>query len=440
MPVAENSSRSKKQKGSKKKTARSNPTALVRATRSATATGAVSLTDPVEFNRSRLVHIDSQASTLTATPRRSTTPSTPGRNVITVATLITDRNAQLSRVEVLAEEFNLLRIFEEEIETEQPLNNNEMLTAGNAQRLQWDDLPQDQLDKLAEGNVRKILHIVKSFDEDEPDTLQAWLDDLEIQYKMAGLTEGASKIYSTMWKMSYKLCTELQGSDEAKGNSWEDFKKLLFKEFPDSADTDNGLTDKLYRIVLQSQYIGFGGLEKLKKYNRAFLLEVKKLLKPLALLSNHVAVQTCLSTFESMFKARVQQRMELFMLNKLDKGKEDSRRRQDPWELKDVIEQAEIVMSTSSGNIYFLNSHQSAISEETQPIILGMAFSMEIPILLTNVQVKAVQGQVPSQAVMPPAIKQEEIVPSLFPKKEEWDSDIYNLGVAATVDAHQCTI
>uniref|UniRef100_A0A0W0GDK3 Uncharacterized protein n=1 Tax=Moniliophthora roreri TaxID=221103 RepID=A0A0W0GDK3_MONRR len=63
------------------------------------------------------------------------------------------------------------------------------------------------------------------------------------------------------------LIEELQESSKAKGNSWEDFKKLLFKEFPDSADTDNGSTDRLYQIVLHSQYIGFGGLEKLKKYN-----------------------------------------------------------------------------------------------------------------------------------------------------------------------------
>uniref|UniRef100_A0A0W0F883 Uncharacterized protein n=1 Tax=Moniliophthora roreri TaxID=221103 RepID=A0A0W0F883_MONRR len=143
---------------------------------------------------------------------------------------------------------------------------------------------------------------------------------------MAGLIEGASKIYSAMWKMSYKLRTELQGSSKAKGNFWEDFKKLLFKEFPDLADTDNGLMDKLYWIVLHSQYIGFGGLEKLKKYNRAFLLEVRKLLKPPALLSNHTAVQTYLSAFETTFKMCVQQWMELFTLNKLDKGKEDSRR------------------------------------------------------------------------------------------------------------------
>ncbi|ESK81201.1 hypothetical protein Moror_2267 [Moniliophthora roreri MCA 2997] len=315
-----------------------------------------------------------------------------------------------------------------------------MLTAGNMQHLRWDNLLQDQLDKLAEGNVTKILHTIKSFDEDEPDTLQAWLDDLEIQFKMAGLIEGASKIYSAMRKMFYKLHIELQGSSEAKGNFWEDFKKLLFKEFPDSADTDNRSMDKLYQIVLHSQYIGFGGLEKLKKYNQVFLLEVRKLLKPPALLSNHTAVQTYLSAFETMFKMCVQQQMELFMLNKLDKGKEDSRRRQDPWELNDVIKQAEIVMSTNSGNIYFLNSHQSAVPEEMQPIIPGIAFSMGVSIPLTNVQVKAAQGQAPSQAATMPVIKQEETVPSLFPKKEEQDSNMYNLDVAVTVDAHQCTI
>uniref|UniRef100_A0A0W0G185 Uncharacterized protein n=1 Tax=Moniliophthora roreri TaxID=221103 RepID=A0A0W0G185_MONRR len=218
---------------------------------------------------------------------------------------------------------------------------------------------------------------------------------------MARLIEGASKIYSAMRKMSYKLHTELQGSSEAKGNSWEDFKKLLFKEFPDLADTDNGLMDKLYQIVLHSQYIGFGGLEKLKKYNRVFLLEVRKLLKPPALLSNHAAVQTYLSTFETMFKMHVQQWMELFMLNKLDKGKEDSRRQQDPWELNDVIEQAEIQFLKKRNPLY---------------------------------QVKAAQGQAPSQAVTTLVIKQEKTVPSLFPKKEERDSDMYNLGVAATAN------
>uniref|UniRef100_A0A0W0FYL4 Uncharacterized protein n=1 Tax=Moniliophthora roreri TaxID=221103 RepID=A0A0W0FYL4_MONRR len=58
-----------------------------------------------------------------------------------------------------------------------------------------------------------------------------------------------------------------------------------------------------------------------------------------------------------MFKMHVQQQMELFTLNKLDKGKEDPRRRQDPWELNDVIEQAEIL----------------AVPEETQPIIPGQS-------------------------------------------------------------------
>ncbi|EEB88779.1 hypothetical protein MPER_13206 [Moniliophthora perniciosa FA553] len=307
-------------------------------------------------------------------------------------------------------------------------------------RNRWDDLPEAQLTKVAETSVRKILDTVKAFDEEEPDTLQAWLDDLEIAFSMAGITAGASKIYCAMRKLSYKLRTEIQGEDATKGHSWKAFKELLFKEFPDSADTDNGSTDKLYRIVLKSQYIGFGGsgLEKLKKYNRAFLLEVKKLLKPPALLSNHAAVQTYLSAFESTFKLRVQQRMELFVLNQLDKNPGELKRRQDPWQLEDVITQAELVMSTNSGNIYILNSQQSAMGEETQPVIPGMAFSLGIPIPLTNAQLKAAQGQVSNATAKNSAVKQEESTSSVKPKKEESDPELYNMGVAATVDTLIC--
>ncbi|EEB90870.1 hypothetical protein MPER_10867 [Moniliophthora perniciosa FA553] len=60
-------------------------------------------------------------------------------------------------------------------------------------RNRWDDLPEAQLTKVAETSVRKILDTVKAFDEEEPDTLQAWLDDLEIAFSMAGITAGASK-------------------------------------------------------------------------------------------------------------------------------------------------------------------------------------------------------------------------------------------------------
>ncbi|EEB89101.1 hypothetical protein MPER_12844 [Moniliophthora perniciosa FA553] len=220
------------------------------------------------------------------------------------------------------------------------------------------------------------------------------------------------------------------------------FKELLFKEFPDSADTDNGSTDKLYNIVLTVSTFGFGGsgLEKLKKYNRVFLLEVKKLLKPPALLSNHAAVQTYLSAFESAFKLRVQQRMELFVLNQLDKNPGELKHRQDPWQLEDVITQAELVMSTNSGNIYILNSQQSAIGEETQPIIPGMAFSLGIPIPLTNAQLKAAQGQVADTPAKTPTVRHEGGTSSVIPKKEESDPELYNMGVEATVDTHTCTI
>jgi len=97
-------------------------------------------------------------------------------------------------------------------------------------------------------------------------------------------------------------------------------------------------------------------------------------------------------------------------------------------------------MCTNSGNIYFISQPQSAVAKEGQPILPGMAFSMGIPIPLTTAQVRAAQGQLPSQVSAPIAIKQEESEPVPFPRKVDKEAELYNMGVAATVDAHKSTI
>uniref|UniRef100_A0A0W0GF67 Uncharacterized protein n=1 Tax=Moniliophthora roreri TaxID=221103 RepID=A0A0W0GF67_MONRR len=66
---------------------------------------------------------------------------------------------------------------------------------------------------------------------------------------MAQVQEDVSKIYLAMLKFLYDLRQQLQDRKEVLGHSWSEFKKLLFREFPDSVDNGQGSMVRLQKIV-----------------------------------------------------------------------------------------------------------------------------------------------------------------------------------------------
>ena len=104
--------------------------------------------------------------------------------------------------------------------------------------------------------------------------------------------------------MEYSTCNEMKRLDAAKVThleaDWAAFKKELTACFPEAVADYEGSRDKLEKIVNQYKLITADCLDKALAFNRAFKLEVQKLLtsKPNPLISNAEAVKLYTSAFE----------------------------------------------------------------------------------------------------------------------------------------------
>uniref|UniRef100_A0A0W0F056 Uncharacterized protein n=1 Tax=Moniliophthora roreri TaxID=221103 RepID=A0A0W0F056_MONRR len=121
---------------------------------------------------------------------------------------------------------------------------------------------------------------------------------------MANITNNWVKIQKVLEWMEYATKNEMSRLELVKKShleaNWEEFKKELTACFPEAVADYEGSRDKLERIVLKYKLISADGLDKALAFNRAFKIEVQKLLlaKLNPLISNVKAVKLYVMTFE----------------------------------------------------------------------------------------------------------------------------------------------
>ncbi|KAI3616967.1 hypothetical protein WG66_004183 [Moniliophthora roreri] len=244
-----------------------------------------------------------------------------------------------------------------------------------------------------------------------------------------------------MLKFSYDLRQQLQDRKEALGHSWSEFKKLLFREFPDSVDNGQGSMVRLQKIVAVYRKATDWDLEKLRAYHRTFKLEAAKLMRDPPMISNFEAIGFYLAGLELSVRERVQIRMADWFLNKLDLETEDGRRRMDPWKLQEVMEQAEMIMSASSGDVYIglgsfaLGAGVPPVNPGVGTVMLSAAMPLSYPFQPPPV-LPTMNITLPSKPV---SVKQKESFPDILDKTKE-EAELRTMGIATSVDAHTVSI
>uniref|UniRef100_A0A0W0GCT9 CCHC-type domain-containing protein n=1 Tax=Moniliophthora roreri TaxID=221103 RepID=A0A0W0GCT9_MONRR len=128
-------------------------------------------------------------------------------------------------------------------------------------------------------------------------------------------------------------------------------------------------------------------------------------------------------------------------LNKLNLETEDGRRRMDPWKLQEVMEQAEMIMSASSEDVY-MGLGSFALGAGVPPVNPGvgtamlsaampLSYSFQPPPVLSTMNI--------TQLLKLVSVKQEELFPDILDKTKE-EAELRTMGIATSVDAHTVSI
>ena len=74
------------------------------------------------------------------------------------------------------------------------------------------------------------------------------------------------------------------------GHSWEEFKEELIENYPEAVAAKRGTLARIRQLCSETRNIGLGDLVALYAFHQAFMAEAKKLVKPLAAMSNRELV------------------------------------------------------------------------------------------------------------------------------------------------------
>ncbi|THV06425.1 hypothetical protein K435DRAFT_645546, partial [Dendrothele bispora CBS 962.96] len=142
-----------------------------------------------------------------------------------------------------------------------------------------------QNDKLPQAKKR-----APTFDKEEPENLERYIAELEDIFEANNVEPEESKIYMALKYMEYR--TRLYHVPDAKeaAGSWEAFKKLLRKAYPESVGDERGSLIRLIEIVSKHSPIVLGQRGKVVKYIREFTIECNKLTAQPVMISNQQAV------------------------------------------------------------------------------------------------------------------------------------------------------
>jgi hypothetical protein len=179
-----------------------------------------------------------------------------------------------------------------------------------------------------------------TFDKDQPRNLNKFLKSMESIFRRGNVTTGDGKIGLALEFMDPDTA-DIHMEDAANSNKdWDKFVQALRETYPESVDDTRGSLRRLEDIVAQNKIIVLGQEERLRRYNKEFSIELKRLMNPPpGMLSNQQAVKLYLECFDSDFLNAMSVHLPAVT---------GTRRREDPWDIKDVMDAA---LTTSKGHI-----------------------------------------------------------------------------------------
>jgi hypothetical protein len=148
------------------------------------------------------------------------------------------------------------------------------------------------------------------FDEDQPEGLTRFFDELEQNFKMAGISDDEEKKKWVGRYVTPKLEVEWQTLPTFKKGTYEEYKKEITNEYPEVVTMNRGSIKKLKQICEAHQRIGFEDLGELLKLKRQFRAEAAKLTAEPALLANRGLVEYFLGCLTRDFRERVYSQLE----------------------------------------------------------------------------------------------------------------------------------
>ncbi|KAL0563793.1 hypothetical protein V5O48_018269, partial [Marasmius crinis-equi] len=235
-------------------------------------------------------------------------------------------------------------------------------------RENWRDLTPEQRNQVS-SKKDKGVRMPSQFKGTSSSDWLGFLDDLEDVFIQLGITYDEVKIYQTIVCMSYNLREEVAALDSSRGHSWDDFVRDLKDGW--AFDDQQGSEEALRRMIDEYRIMPLNVTEvRFKTFVRKFRLESKKLEKPPALLSNKTLVEHFLSALEDKFVEKIidglNQSKRLRMELERAEGVDEERRKQDPWTLEQVINQAEMIMQTNLGLAYSVSNSSSSRQVRTE--------------------------------------------------------------------------
>lgn len=229
-----------------------------------------------------------------------------------------------------------------------------------AERSSWRELDEAQARQLT-SDKGKHVKITEGFEGLRTEDWLGWFEDLENAFLLKGITSDEAKIYLALQSMAYGLRKMAGDLRTAVGRSWPNFKQELQKEW--AIEAKFGSESALQRVIKKHRGMGIDVSESdFNAYQREFKYESRKLQTEPALLSNHTLVGLYLSAFTDGMKDKIIAGLQVKLAAKL--SQEDAamreRRKQDPWLLEEVMDQAQIMVRSGLGSSYAYSASERA--------------------------------------------------------------------------------
>ena len=310
----------------------------------------------------------------------------------------------------------------------------------------WKTLSPEAASEVSNGNTRKIFKDLNEFDPEDSDLLLDWLEELDMAFQAATISDDTAKIYLAVSKCAKEYRKEIATRDEVRGHSYEKFKEMLLEDFPEAANLEEGSISRLRRILHRYRQVKDWDLERLKGYNRAFKLEVDKLMKEPAVINNYNAVQYYLSGLDEYWRGRLIQVMGDLTREKTKKDRTQSRtklrRHDDPWKLKEVMEEMENLMAAGDGSVYVKMNDLSLSDPLLKDSYKGKSSSVAQSKPVTKTGASIIPTPTTRKSKKPEEdvyhVK-EELEDSHLREDDDEDGPL-NIRVAASVDGHTASI
>lgn len=152
------------------------------------------------------------------------------------------------------------------------------------------EVSEEALRATQNDKLPKIYKKAPQFSKEDPELLEQFLAECEDIFEANSITIDEAKILLAMKYMDSKTRTFHRDDAKNAGESWETFKSLLRKQYPESVGDIRGSIGRLNELVIKFAPIMLGQREKLLKFVREFKVEYNKLDKEPKIISNQQAV------------------------------------------------------------------------------------------------------------------------------------------------------